>query len=84
MQTFGVGQSVDDGFNVGNDGGDDAFGLALRAGFFLATALDLRFATVLRFLLASAADRFFAFFFVLAADFLRVFLAIGSPQMMQV
>jgi len=43
----------------------------------------------LRFLLASAADFFFAFFFfvfffVLAVDFLRVFLAIGSPQMMQV
>jgi hypothetical protein len=43
--------------------------LALRAGFFLAAVFDLFFATVLRF------------FLVFAADFLRAFLAIGSPKL---
>jgi hypothetical protein len=47
----------------------------LRAAFFLAAALDLFFAAVLRFVLR--------FFFAFAVDFLRDFLAIGSPQIMQ-
>jgi hypothetical protein len=55
------------------------FGLVLRVGFFLAAVFRLFFATVLRFFLATAVDFFFAFFFVFAADFLRAFLAIGSP-----
>jgi hypothetical protein len=46
--------------------------------------LDLFFAAVLRFVLRFFLVTAAGFFFAFEADFLRAFLAIGSPQVMQV
>ena len=83
MQVVGVGQSVDDGLEVGDDLGEDAARLGRGRpvsswprlwAYAAATVLRLAFVTFLAafFLVAD-------FFFAFAAFFLRAFLAIGSP-----
>jgi hypothetical protein len=64
VQAFGVGQGIDGRFKVGNERGDEAFGLRLSFGLglagrlFLAAALDFFFAAALRFFLLTAVGFF--------------------------